>query len=55
MTDVYVWKLLRRDMALGGAPAEAIVRNMIECVTESRNADGKDSLAELVRRRQPAS
>jgi AcrR family transcriptional regulator len=55
MTDVYVWKLLRRDMGLDRAPAEAIVRHMIECVTEGRTADGTDSLAELVRRRQPAS
>jgi AcrR family transcriptional regulator len=55
MTDVYVWKLLRRDMGLGRAPAEAIVRNMIERVTEGRIADGKDSLAELVGRRQSAS
>jgi AcrR family transcriptional regulator len=55
MTDVYVWKLLRRDIGLGRAPAEALVRNMIECVTEGRIADGTDSLAELVGRRQPAS
>jgi AcrR family transcriptional regulator len=54
MTDVYVWKLLRRDMGLGRARAEAIVRNMIECVTAGK-IDGTDSLAELVGRRQPAS
>ncbi len=55
MTDVYVWKLLRRDMGLGRAPAEALVRNMIKSVTEGRIADGTDSLAELVGRRQPAA
>jgi len=42
-------------MGLGRAPAEAIVRNMIERVTDGRIADGKDSLAELVGRRQSAS
>lgn len=55
MTDVYVWKLLRRDMGLGRGPAEAIVRNMIECSMEGRIVDGTDPLAELVGRRQPAS
>jgi AcrR family transcriptional regulator len=55
LTDIYVWKLLRRDMALGRQPAEAIVRTMIDGVIERENANGTDSLAELVRRRQPAS
>lgn len=54
-TDVYVWKLLRRDMALGRAAAEAIVRQMILSVTQREKADGTDSLAELVGRRQPAA
>ena len=54
MTDVYVWKLLRRDMALTRPAAEAIVGKMIFSIIEGENADGTDSLAELVRRRQPA-
>ena len=55
MTDVYVWKLLRRDMALTRPAAEAIVRKMIFSIIEGGNADGTDSLAELVGRRQPAA
>jgi len=55
LTDVYVWKLLRRDMALGRAPAEAIVRQMILGVTQQEKADGTDTVAELVRRREPAA
>jgi AcrR family transcriptional regulator len=55
LTDVYVWKLLRRDMALSRPAAEAIVRNMILGVTKQEQADGTDSLAELVRRREPAA
>jgi AcrR family transcriptional regulator len=54
-TDVYVWKLLRRDMVLTRSAAEAIVRRMITGVTERDKAHGTDSLAELVRRREPAS
>ncbi len=55
VTDVYVWKLLRRDMALSRPAAEAIVRRMILGVIEQEKSDGTDSLAELVRRRQPAA
>jgi AcrR family transcriptional regulator len=55
LTDVYVWKLLRRDMALGRAAAEAIVRRMVTGVLDKETADGTDSLAELVGRRQPAA
>jgi len=55
MTDVYVWKLLRRDMALGRPAAEAIVRRMISCIIDEEKADGTDSVAELVGRRQPAA
>jgi AcrR family transcriptional regulator len=51
ITDVYVWKLLRRDMGLSRPAAEAIVRNMILGVTKQEKADGADSLAELVGRR----
>ena len=55
MTDVYVWKLLRRDMALTRPAAEAIVGKMIFSIIEGENVDGTDSLAELVGRRQPAA
>jgi AcrR family transcriptional regulator len=59
MTDVYVWKLLRRDMGLGRQAAENLVRKMISCVITGEQTHGKtsgtDSLAELVGRRQPAS
>ena len=55
MTDVNVWKLLRRDMALTRPEAEAIVGKMICSIIEGGNADGTDSLAELVGRRQPAA
>jgi AcrR family transcriptional regulator len=55
LTDVYVWKLLRRDMAFGRAAAEAIVRQMILGVTQQEKADGTDTVAELVRRREPAA
>jgi AcrR family transcriptional regulator len=55
VTDVYVWKLLRRDMALSRPAAETIVGKMILGVTEQENADGPDSLAELVGRREPAA
>jgi AcrR family transcriptional regulator len=55
LTDVYVWKLLRRDMARTRAAAEATVRKMITSVLEKETADGTDSVAELVGRRQPAA
>jgi len=55
LTDVYVWKLLRRDMAFGRAAAEAIVRQMISGVIRQEKADGTDTVAELVRRREPAA
>ena len=37
-TDVYVWKLLRRDMGLGRSAAEAIVRKMIISVIDGEKA-----------------
>jgi AcrR family transcriptional regulator len=55
LTDIYVWKLLRRDMALGRSAAQATVRKMIAGVLEKETADGTDSVAELVGRRQPAA
>lgn len=54
-TDVYVWKLLRRDRRLSRPAAEAIVCRMIEGVTTTETAHGKDLMAELVRRREPAT
>jgi AcrR family transcriptional regulator len=54
-TDVYVWKLLRRDQALSRPAAEAIVRRLVKSVSSTEGADVKDSLAQLVGRRQPAS
>jgi AcrR family transcriptional regulator len=57
LTDVYVWKLLRRDMTLSRSAAEAIVVRMILGVIQQEKANGKvpDALAELVRRREPAA
>jgi len=54
-TDVYVWKLLRRDMGLGRAAAEAIVRRIINGVIDGEAKNGTDTLAQLVGRREPAS
>jgi len=55
LTDVYVWKLLRRDMGLSRSAAEAIVEKMIASVVREEKSHGADSMAELVRRRQPAA
>ncbi len=54
-TDVYVWKLLRRDQALTRSAAEAIMCRMINSVANMESANGKDPVAQLVGRRQPAS
>jgi AcrR family transcriptional regulator len=50
-TDLYVWKILRRDIALGRSAAEATVRKMIAGVTGTEELHGTNSLAELVGRR----
>ena len=55
LTDVYVWKLLRRDMGLSRPAAETIVRKMIVGAINQENTHGTDPLAELVGRRQPAA
>jgi AcrR family transcriptional regulator len=55
VTDVYVWKLLRRDSGLSRAAAEAVVRKLITGVVQQETSHGTDSLAELVRRREPAA
>jgi AcrR family transcriptional regulator len=54
-TDVYVWKLLRRDGGLSRAAAAAIVHKFIIGVVQGEQHHGTDSLVELVRRRQPAA
>ena len=53
-TDVYVWKLLRRDMAMSRNAAEAIVCRMIEGALGEQQ-HGKHSVVELVGRRQSAT
>jgi AcrR family transcriptional regulator len=55
LTDVYVWKLLRRDRKLSRRAAEAIVCKMIEGVTGTEESHGQDPVVELVGRRQSAS
>ncbi|HKN26890.1 MAG TPA: TetR/AcrR family transcriptional regulator [Roseiarcus sp.] len=54
-TDVYVWQKLRRDMKLNRPAAEAVVRRTVLGVTNRELNDGEDSLAQLVRRREPAA
>jgi hypothetical protein len=54
-TDVYVWKKLRRDLALSRREAEAIVLRMIKRDIQREDDHGSDSLAELVGRREPAA
>lgn len=44
LTDVYVWKLLRRDRGLDRAAAESIVVNMIACVLKEAS-DEQSTLA----------
>jgi AcrR family transcriptional regulator len=51
VTDVGVWKLLRRDLALSRASSEAAVRKIIAGVIDAENAHGTTPLAELVGRR----
>ncbi len=53
-TDVYVWKILRRDRKLSRRASEAIMRRIVEGVVETEGSDEQDSLVELVGRRQSA-
>lgn len=53
VTDVYVWKLLTRDLRLGRHAAEELVRDMIAAIFEG-GSDGKVPVGLLGRRRQPA-
>jgi AcrR family transcriptional regulator len=55
LTDVYVWKLLRRDRGLSRRASEAIVCKMIYGVTSTEAAHGQDPVVELVGRRKSAS
>jgi len=54
-TDVYAWKVLRRDQRLSKPMAEAVVRRMIASLTSKEKPDGAAPVAELVGRRQPAA
>lgn len=54
-TDVYLWKLLRRDGGLSRTAAEAIVHKFILGVVQQETSHGTDSVAELVGRREPAA
>lgn len=50
-TDVCVWKILRRDAALGRSAAEATVCKMITSAANGGELNGTHSLVELVGRR----
>jgi len=54
-TDVYIWKILRRDLRLSRPAAEAVVRQIIDGAANRENSDGQLPLAELVGRRQSAT
>jgi AcrR family transcriptional regulator len=54
-TDIYAWDKLRRDMNKSRAAAEAVACRMVTSLIQREDIDGKDPVAELVRRRQPAS
>jgi AcrR family transcriptional regulator len=53
-TDVYAWKLLRRDFTLSRRVAEAIICRIVRSLFEG-GGDGSVPLAELVRRRQSSA
>jgi AcrR family transcriptional regulator len=53
-TDVYTWKILRRDQGLTRPGAEAVVQQMITAIVRE-NSNGALPVAELVRRRQSAA
>ena len=54
-TDVYVWKLLRRDFGLSRVATEAAIRKIINGVIDGETGNGTDTLAQLVGRREPAA
>ena len=49
--DIYVWKLLRRDLALSRSASQTAVRTIVAGVIDAENSNGTNSLAELVGRR----
>jgi AcrR family transcriptional regulator len=53
-TDVYAWKLLRRDFALSRRAAESVIRMIVHSLVEG-GGDGSVPVAELVGRRQSAA
>jgi AcrR family transcriptional regulator len=53
-TDVYTWKILRRDLNLTRPGAEAVVRQLVAAVTREKSNVALP-MAELVRRRQSAA
>jgi AcrR family transcriptional regulator len=55
VTDVYVWKRLRRDSGLSRTAAETVVRKLITGAVQQETSHGSDSLVELVGRRKPAA
>ena len=54
ITDVYVWKMLRRDRGLDRTSAQAIVTRLAHAAIEEYT-HGKNTVAQLVGRRKPAS
>lgn len=55
LTDIYIWKLLRRDMGYSRPAAEAVVCKMIAGAIKEVNGDGKDTVVELVGRRKSSA
>lgn len=54
VTDVYVWKILRRDRGLDRTTAQALMTTMAESLIKERTY-GEDALAELVGGRKSAA
>lgn len=52
--DVHTWKLLRRDLEVTRAEAESTMAHIVTGIL-NHNPHGKNNMAELVRRREPAS
>ncbi len=52
--DVYAWKLLRRDLGLEPAAAQAVIRRMVTALLKEES-NGEHAVAELVGRRQSAA
>jgi AcrR family transcriptional regulator len=52
VTDVYVWKLLRRDLKFDRRAAESLVEHIVQAIVQG-GGNGKVSVGVLGRRRQP--